>query len=222
MKQPEKILPFKPVFKEEPSKETPLPSSNPSYSQADLDAMYEKGLKEGEERAHLKEETLINQKLCELLKSLHEALPLLEKKAEAYQHQLNQQSLGIFMEIFKKMLPHFLEKANHAAAIEILLKQSLSYLNQVPQMVVKVSPKDSPLLKEKLTSFLTQEQASEARVEEDPEFLPGSCSIIWDTGMIKRCPTLLMEKIEEYFNDFLITLASREEDPLTPAQINLT
>ena len=183
-----------PVFEPEPAE--PEPPPEPTFSQAELDDAFARGLANGRQEGELEALGRVERRLAETADRLaYQFKELAEHQTEAMA-MVERQAAEMTLTALKKLFPAFLSRSG-AAEIETMLAHAFEHALEEPRILVRTAP-DMRTQLEKLVRSTAGQAGFDGKliIIEDPRLEAMDCRIEWAEGGVERSPRRVMDTIE--------------------------
>jgi flagellar assembly protein FliH len=185
-----------PIIEPEPEPAAPEPPPEPTFSQAELDAAFERGLTNGRQAGELDAMDRIERRLAETTERLaYQFKDLADHQGHAIA-MVERQAAEATLTALRKLFPAFLSRGG-AAEIQAMLTDAFEHALEEPRILVRTAPDMRDAL-EPLVRTTAGQAGFDGKliIIEDNRLGEMDCRIEWAEGGVERNPRRLMDAIE--------------------------
>jgi len=180
----------------EPEPVEPPPPPEPTFSQAELEDAFARGLANGKQEGEIEAMSRVERRLAETADRLaYQFKELAEHQIEAMA-LVERQAAEMTLTALKKLFPAFLSRGG-TAEIQTMLAQAFEHALEEPRILVRTAPDMRDQL-EKLVRNTAGQAGFDGKliIIEDPRLDEMDCRIEWAEGGVERSPRRVMDTIE--------------------------
>jgi flagellar assembly protein FliH len=180
----------------EPEFVEPPPPPEPSFSQAEIEAAYERGRLEGRQTGEFEAMARIERRLADTSERLCHALQDSRADQTRAVAAIERQAAELSLAALRKLFPALLRRAE-TQELEAMVTEAFDQALDEPRVVVRAAPTVidalSPRLKE-----LAERSGYEGKLSliGDPRLAETDCRMEWSEGGVERDPAKALQAIE--------------------------
>lgn len=187
--------PAPPPREPEPEPEPP-PPPEPTYSQAELDEAYERGMAIGRQAGEIDALERIEHRVADAVEQIGRGLKDVSQAQAGMRETVEREAVELAMLALRKLFPLLMERAE-AAELEAVFTEAFEQAIEEPRILVRAPPSLLDALDQRIRDVAARAGfEGKLSLVADPRMAETACRVEWSEGGVERDPEKSIRAIE--------------------------